>query len=198
MPVKASYLIAAGGGAILLWSGVKGYAWSTTFRNLITTGKPTTGTETTAYAIQTSPAAYTSGGTVGTGTVTAPGPSGVGERAFWIAVLTGLAAPPTTANIQSLIHWRTRESPWNNQPPDGAQYTHNPLNTTLSMPGATEVNSAGVKRYPNAAIGVAATVRTLHGYSGIVSALRSGRGLCGTGLASEFTTWSGGGYSGVC
>lgn len=35
MPIKAGYLLAAGGGAILFWSGVKGHKWSTVLRDLI-------------------------------------------------------------------------------------------------------------------------------------------------------------------
>lgn len=190
MPVKGSYLLLAGGAGILVWSGLRGKSWSQVLRTLIS-GKPPSAT-LDAYTIQGAPAV----------TANLPGvsgPSGPGENAFWIAVLASLLAPPTPANINSLISWRTHECPWNNQPPDGAGYTHNPLNTTLNMPGAVSINSVGVKKYPDALIGIAATRMTLSsGYPGIVAALRSGRGLCGSGLAGEFSKWSGGGYSSVC
>jgi hypothetical protein len=146
----------------------------------------------------TSPAAYASG-QIGTNpNVNVAAPSGPGERAWDIALLSSLGAPPTTANIQSLIHWRTHESPWDKTPPDGALYTHNPLNTTQSAPGAVSINSVGVKRYPSTVVGIAATRKTLlnGNYSDIVRALRSGKGL-GSGASHGLSTWSGGGYSSV-
>lgn len=39
MPVRGGYLLAAGGGALLLWSGFRGRNWSDSLRNLIA-GKP--------------------------------------------------------------------------------------------------------------------------------------------------------------
>ena len=74
------------------------------------------------------------------------------------------------------------------------------MNTTLPMPGAWIFNSVGVRSYPTEAEGVQANAETLSGgYPLIVSALRSGGGLCGdSSLAGEFGTWSGGGYYGVC
>jgi cell wall-associated NlpC family hydrolase len=64
MPVKGSYLIAAGGGAILLWSGLRGKKWSNVVRSLIS-GHPIT--TTTELPITTSPAAYTAGSQLGAG-----------------------------------------------------------------------------------------------------------------------------------
>src|SRR5215510_9607681 len=194
MPVKAGYLMAVGGGAILLWSGIRGHKWSDVLRNVIS-GEPIPKTQT--LAIVTAPGAYASGD-IGTGPVSVAGPSGPGERAWDIALLTSLGAPPTTANIQSLIHWRTRESPWDNKPPDGALYTHNPLNTTQDAPGAVSINSVGVKKYPNAAVGIAATRKTLlnGSYSDVVKALRSGKGLA-SGHYRGLSTWSGGAYDSI-
>jgi cell wall-associated NlpC family hydrolase len=40
MPVKGGYLLAAGGGAILLWSGFKGKSWSSALRNIISGKNP--------------------------------------------------------------------------------------------------------------------------------------------------------------
>lgn len=78
MPVKASYLIAAGGGVILLWSGIQGKQWTTVLRDLMTGKKPET--STTAYTIQTSPAAYTAAAnTVGTGVAASGATSATGE-----------------------------------------------------------------------------------------------------------------------
>jgi hypothetical protein len=194
MPVRGTYLLMAGGGAIVLWSGLRGHGWTTVLRDVISGKKPPT---TEELAITTAPGAYASGG-IGTSPVDVAGPSGPGERAWDIALLTSLGAPSTTANIQSLIHWRTHESPWDNQPPDGATYTHNPLNTTQDMPGAVSINSVGVKKYTSTVSGIAATRKTLlnGNYGDVVSALRSGKGLA-SGSYRGLSTWSGGAYSSV-
>jgi cell wall-associated NlpC family hydrolase len=70
MPIKGGYLLAAGGGAILLWSGLRGKSWSAVLRSVVTGKDPRT--TLTAYSIQTSPAAY-SAGTGSTGTTTGAG-----------------------------------------------------------------------------------------------------------------------------
>ena len=56
MPVKGGYLIAAGGGAILLWSGFRGKSWSNVLRSVIS-GKNPNALATTA-AITTAPQAF--------------------------------------------------------------------------------------------------------------------------------------------
>lgn len=114
------------------------------------------------------------------------------------AILSGLGAPQSQANISSMAAWQAHEAPWNGSPPDGAGFTHNPWNTTLAAGSTGTVNSVGVRIYPDWATGIRDTIDTLRGYPGIVGALKSGRGLCGTGLAGDFSKWSGGGYSGVC
>src|SRR5215831_13559536 len=57
MPVKGGYLLAAGGGAILLWSGFKGKKWSAVLRNIISGRSPQS--TITSYPIGTAPAAFT-------------------------------------------------------------------------------------------------------------------------------------------
>ena len=122
--------------------------------------------------------------------------AGNGERAFIGAVLAGLGAPATGADVSSLAAWSGREfSSW---PPAAAW---NPMASEMREPGSADFNSAGVQNYVSAAQGAQATAATLAGgrYPRIVAALKSGRGLCGdSSLAAEFLTWSGGGYSGVC
>lgn len=45
MPVKGGYLLIAGGGAILIWSGLKGKSWSGVLRDLISGKNPSTGAQ---------------------------------------------------------------------------------------------------------------------------------------------------------
>jgi hypothetical protein len=126
---------------------------------------------------------------------TVTGPS---ETAYWAAVLGDLSAPATTADITSLSRWADHEGPW------GTVGQYNPLDTTLYEPGSTAFNTLGdgghVWNYPNASVGAHATAVTITGgYPLIVSALRSGGGLCGdSAVAGELLTWSGSGYDEVC
>lgn len=60
MPVKGGYLLAAGGGVILLWSGIRGKKWSSVLRDVVSGKSPVA--EATAYAIQTAPGAFDSAG----------------------------------------------------------------------------------------------------------------------------------------
>ncbi len=131
----------------------------------------------------------------------APAPAvvaGGSETAFMSAVLAGLGASATAADVFSLEAWVRHETPW----PPVAKW--NPMNTTLTASGSTAFNylpgGGSVQNYPSAAEGVRATVVTLlGGYPLIVSALRSGAGLCGNpALAGEFGKWSGNGYAEVC
>ncbi len=94
-------------------------------------------------------------------------PSGTTAADWTTGVLKGLGAPVTARNIGFLHIWHTFE---------GGTAANNPLNTTQAAKGATEYNSAGVKNYPSAGVGIQATVQTLENgkYSSIVNALRSG------------------------
>jgi hypothetical protein len=125
------------------------------------------------------------------------------SQADWVrTLLTALGAPQTPANMNSMVAWINKESPWNSSAPDGALYTNNPLNTTQPAQGATSINSSGVKKYVTAAEGIAATAATIVQYPAILAALRSGKGLCGSNLASSFYKWSGSkpgsSYTSVC
>lgn len=181
--------IAAGG--VLAYAGIRGYSVTQTLQQLVTGKSPVTQAQVTSV---TTPAGGASGSTGGGGGGGGVAPAGPGEKAFFTAVCVSMLAPPSAANLHSLSAWRVKETPW---PPVAK---NNPLNTTQSMPGTTNYNSVGVKNYPTETEGVTATARTLMNgnYPAIVSALRSGRGVCGSGFASEFSTWSGGGYTSVC
>lgn len=120
------------------------------------------------------------------------GAGGVTPPSFATALLTAIGAPITKANVKSLVDWQAMEGGnWENT----AHY--NPLNTTLNEPGATSMNSVGVKSYTSWKQGLAATVATLdsHDYADIIAALKSGGGLSGD--IPGLSIWSGGGYSSV-
>ena len=59
---------------------------------------------------------------------------------------------------------------------EGGTAAYNPLNTTEPWPGSTNYNSVGVRNYPTAAAGIAATAATLVNghYDGLVANLRAG------------------------
>ena len=190
-------------GGILLWSGLKGYSVSGVFRDLIAGKNPSQLKQTTPVTIAglLSPLAsainpinlLSSGGSpnaIMVGQSSGSGWSAQDRMTFARSLLATIGAPQTTANINSILGWINHE---------GGGGTNNPLNTTLAMGNSSTFNSAGVQNFPSLAVGVAANARTLlgGGYSDIVSALRSGQGLCGRSFAS-LGTWSGGGYTQVC
>jgi hypothetical protein len=91
------------------------------------------------------------------------------SRTRWsIGLLDLLGDPVTVENVRGLAAWIGAES-------NNARF-HNPLATTMGAPGATDANSVGVKFYPNDAVGLDATMRTLHNgfYPGILAALARG------------------------
>jgi murein DD-endopeptidase MepM/ murein hydrolase activator NlpD len=98
------------------------------------------------------------------------------QAEFATSLLVGLGAPTTEGNVKALTTWmRFEGGHWKNS----AKY--NPLNTTLTVPGSTSMNSVGVKAYANWNEGLQATISTLtgskadaRGYTAIVNALRSG------------------------
>jgi len=102
----------------------------------------------------------------------AKAPKGGYNQLTWAkALLKSLGAPPTTPNLAAMVAWEMAEGGhWNNS----AHY--NPLNTTWRMPGATSMNSVGVKAYVSWRQGFKATLNTLHNgyYDGILKALRRG------------------------
>jgi cell wall-associated NlpC family hydrolase len=66
VPAKGAYLAIAGGGAILLWSGLRGKSWTTVLRDLISGKKPSTAPN--ANAIQSSQPVLPAGATGNTAT----------------------------------------------------------------------------------------------------------------------------------
>jgi hypothetical protein len=123
MPVKGGYLLAAGAGVILVWSGLKGKSWSTVFRDVIS-GQPIT--KTTANPIVTSPAAYgygasgSGGGASNLGGSAKGLPSGTGPVSITKNMAIGkvLAARygwATGAEWAALVNLWNSESGWNNK-----------------------------------------------------------------------------------
>lgn len=82
--------------------------------------------------------------------------------------LLGISAPADDTNLLTLWDWSHAESG------SDVMRWNNPLNTTQPEPGAVDMNSVGVKRYPDIDTGVLATVTTLLNgfYPAIVSNLR--------------------------
>jgi hypothetical protein len=186
-----------------VWSGVKGYSVSGVFRDLISGKAPQNLQQTTPVnasglfgGLVTSLLSAQSGGGSGSpnvkmiGQSSGSGWSSQDRMTFAKSLLATIGAPQTSANINSILGWINHE---------GGGGTNNPLNTTQAMGGSTSFNSVGVQNFSSLAVGVAANAKTLLGgnYSDIVSALRSGQGLCGRSF-SGLSTWSGGGYSQVC
>jgi peptidoglycan hydrolase CwlO-like protein len=87
------------------------------------------------------------------------------------ALLKNLGVPVTDANVSAIYSWEMAEGGhWYN----AAHF--NPLNTTQSAPGATSMNSVGVKAYTSWEQGFTATITTLFNgyYAGILAALERG------------------------
>jgi len=82
-------------------------------------------------------------------------------------LLNALGAPLTAANLSFLSDWGGHE---------GSVCTFNPLNTTKQWMGSIYCTGPGVQNYSSKAVGLEATVLTLHNgfYPDIVAALMSG------------------------
>jgi hypothetical protein len=110
MPVKGGYLLAAGGGVILLWSGLRGKSWSGTLRDVISGRKPESSPVTTA--IVTAPQSASASGQF-SGLLPAGGSATKNK-----AIARALTAPygwSTGAQWNALDQLWTRESSWNNR-----------------------------------------------------------------------------------
>ena len=134
LPIKAGYLLAAGGGAILLYSGIKGHRWGSTLRSLISGQKIPS---TQELAIQTSGAAYAygSGSKVGTAPNLGVGGSATKNK----AIARVLCAPygwSTGAQWTALDRLWTQESGWNN-------HAKNPSSGAYGIPQSLPASKMG-------------------------------------------------------
>jgi hypothetical protein len=100
---------------------------------------------------------------------------------YYSAVLKMVGAPTTPANLAFMKAWQQAE---------GGDAT-NPFNTTQDAPGATNFNSVGVKRYPNATVGASATAKTLLNgrYANIIAALKAGADPMSAARALAASPW---------
>jgi hypothetical protein len=103
---------------------------------------------------------------------------------FFGQVLAGIGAPDTPENRRLMNAWQRAEG--------GS--ADNPFNTTQGAPGATDFNSVGVKRYPDLATGIAATIKTLLNghYPNIIAALKAGNNALAVADAIANSPWGSG------
>jgi hypothetical protein len=134
VPIKGGYLLAAGAGAILLYSGIRGHRWSDTLRHVIS-GQPLP--TTTDTPITTAAVAYQSGGG-GTSGNPANLPTG-GTATKNKAIARVLAAPygwSTGAQWNALDWLWTVESGWDN-------HISNPTSGAHGIPQALPASKMG-------------------------------------------------------
>lgn len=122
------------------------------------------------------------------------------------AVLKAMDAPPTSANVQTMLGWFANEG----TPHD----LNNPLNSNVPYGGSTVSTANGnpasdrIQAYPtpeDGVMGIAEQFTTAAGgdasYPAITAALRAGTGLEGSAatseIASELSIYSGGGYDSI-
>lgn len=188
-------VIAIAGGGLLLFSALKGKNFSSALRDVLAGKSPNLASGANPINPFEGPSSNQLGSYYSSNVQLAPGAS---ETTFIKSLLLSIGAPTTKANVNSLAAWIQHEGAWGTQGGNG----NNPLNTSwTNSPGYIGKWSAApvVSMYDSLSHGLSATAATLLGgnYSDIVSALRSGNGLCGQSY-SGLSTWSGGGYSQVC
>jgi hypothetical protein len=108
--------------------------------------------------------------------------TGVTDTNVYEKILEGIGAPITDENLKFMIAWRQAEG-------SGGKY--NPFNTTQNMPGATSINSQGVKSYNSVEDGVRATIKTLRNgrYNCIVNGLVNNIGSENVARCESLKTW---------
>lgn len=102
-----------------------------------------------------------------------------------LATRLGVAPEAYGAFVEFMNAWQPYEGGWDK---NSAEF--NPLNTTQNFPGATSMNSVGVKAYPSEDAGVEATAQTLENgyYPNLLAGLKSG-GIDAARVAPEIATW---------
>jgi hypothetical protein len=160
----------------------------------------TSGSASPRASASASPLSSRSAALTPTATAEYQTPRGANELAWSEAILTRLGAPLTDANIVSLGYWMQNEAGY---PPYGIVGANNPIN--VSQPGydGTPIKQEGccysLYSYPTVQDGIGAIAAYLGrpSYTAILAALKAGSGLSSSSLASEFSVYSGGGYTTV-
>lgn len=116
----------------------------------------------------------------GSGTTQVTGTTSM--QTFATNFLKALGVPGTDPNMQFILAWERAE---------GGISHNNPLNTTQSMPGATNFNSVGVKTYVSLDQAVEASVITITNgrYQNILDALKAGNSACACAAALAASPW---------
>lgn len=108
--------------------------------------------------------------------------AGPNPTKYVIAVLHGIGAPVTQANVKAMLAWGRAE---------GGTARWNWMNTTQPAHGASDYNSVGVKNYGSFQQGVQATVQTLRNghYGAILAALHRGNNPMAVATAVGSSPW---------
>lgn len=188
MPLKPSYLLLVGGGAVVAYSGFKGKGLGSAVRDVITGQSPANAVKANQIAggsVSGNPAFSNTGQGIFASS------AGASEKSYFSAMLKSIGAPATKANLETMYTWAKQEEP--NFPPQAVGgYAWNPLNIKNVVTG-------GFQSWATPTAGAQGTASFLltNNYSAIVSALRSGNGLIGNSdpnVAAELSAWSDGGY----
>lgn len=113
------------------------------------------------------------------------------RQRFGIDLLERLGMPQTRENVRAMMAWQAAE---------GTAAAFNPLATTRSAPGATDMNSVGVKNFRSYEQGLQTTIDTLRNglYGNILAALRDGTSASRVAQAIAESPWgTGDGVSNV-
>jgi hypothetical protein len=138
MPIRGGYLLAAGGGAILLWSGFRGRNWSTSLRDLIS-GKPLPTTSSNPI-VSAAPGAGGSAAPVSGGINVPISALSKGKN---VALGMSMAAARGWVGTQfsDLNALWTRESGWNN-------HAQNPTSGAYGIPQSLPASKMGALANP--------------------------------------------------
>jgi hypothetical protein len=135
-------------------------------------------------ALRPAPVVDAAGDAAGDGRLLPEGP--VTYEGWAGAFLRRLEAPACQENLLVVVTWQTAES---------TEAAFNPLATTRDMPGATELNSVGVKHYVSLRQGLDASRDTLllgaesYGYGAIVDSFRRCAAAGATARAINASAW---------
>ena len=113
------------------------------------------------------------------------------RQRFGTDLLKRLGMPQTQENLRAMMAWQAAE---------GTSAAFNPLATTRQAPGATDLNSVGVKNFRSYEQGLQTTIDTLRNglYGDILAALRDGTSASRVARAVAESPWgTGDGMSAV-